>query len=55
MSLDEDSPYREPNSRHKKDLGKDFFAESPLLSKHGHLLTLSSVPLLLKTVALLSV
>jgi hypothetical protein len=35
MALGEESLCREPNSRHKKALGKDFFAESPVLGKKG--------------------
>jgi hypothetical protein len=35
MALDEDSLCQEPNSRHKKDLDKDFFAKSPLHGKNG--------------------
>jgi hypothetical protein len=35
MTLDEESLCREPNSRHKKALNEDFFAEIPILGKNG--------------------
>jgi hypothetical protein len=33
MTLDEKNLFREPNSRHKKVLDKDFFDESSVLGK----------------------